>query len=694
MSFHQGLSEPGIPAMTRSAPLPPLDLSHHFSEATKRRNPSSMKAYYKYFQIPGIGNIAGGLPNARFFPFDTLEAQSAQATRWKPTPNHPEPEWEDFDASPDGATSGNIPSNNPSSSKAPAYTTTTTNSTTTGASNKEAAHLTIPMLSGERDPTQRIDVTTALQYGTAQGYPALLSWVRQFTRRNLHPNVPYAGGPEVILTCGSTDGFAKTVELLVDTWLPSFQGDEEREGILVEKFVYPNILGQTGPKGVVPVKVEMDEGGMLAAGKGGLKDVLENWDVGRRGCKRPRLMYTVTMGHNPTGGVLSVKRRKEIYECCERWDVIIVEDDPYWYLQYPSAEGEERRSRNQPAPSSQGEAGLLGGPEMCATGADNEPKKSSGFEFLDSLVPSYLSIDVSGRVVRLDTFSKTVAPGCRLGWITAQPAFVDRFLRITESSTQQPSGFVQSMVASLVLGTQPAAATAAFNSLAAAEDKIAFEGWDTSGWVRWLAGLRGQYERRMVRMSSILDAGAVMLKQSTPTSLADRDYGVISTTTLLSFRWSRGGMFIWVRVHFESHPLFNAPRPLLYPHQSREGGPSVRRRRVLDGTALNTALMLYLTHKPHLVLISPGMMFSANDQVRQEEGWKYYRMCFAAESEENIDACSHRFVSALHKYWKIRKVEEIEELLKELESSDIDANSQKGVSGITDGMGNLGWIGC
>lgn len=38
----------------------PRDMSHHFSRVTKRRIPSSMKKFYKYFSIPGIGNLAGG----------------------------------------------------------------------------------------------------------------------------------------------------------------------------------------------------------------------------------------------------------------------------------------------------------------------------------------------------------------------------------------------------------------------------------------------------------------------------------------------------------------------------------------------------------------------------------------------------------------------------------------------------------
>ena len=38
----------------------PKDLSHHFSEVSKNRLPSAIKEYYKFFKIPGIGNLAGG----------------------------------------------------------------------------------------------------------------------------------------------------------------------------------------------------------------------------------------------------------------------------------------------------------------------------------------------------------------------------------------------------------------------------------------------------------------------------------------------------------------------------------------------------------------------------------------------------------------------------------------------------------
>lgn len=46
---------------TLASALPePKDLSHHYSEVTKNRQPSAIKEYYKFFKIPNIGNLAGG----------------------------------------------------------------------------------------------------------------------------------------------------------------------------------------------------------------------------------------------------------------------------------------------------------------------------------------------------------------------------------------------------------------------------------------------------------------------------------------------------------------------------------------------------------------------------------------------------------------------------------------------------------
>jgi DNA-binding transcriptional MocR family regulator len=334
------------------------------------------------------------MPNESLFPFDTLEAQVAKPQRWTPTPNYPPGHGPDGGAGGDGD----------------GFTSITASDSSGDPS--VASHITVPKFLSEADPAKKLDLSTALQYGQADGFAPLRSFVRQFTRNHLHPTVPYLDGPEILLTCGSTDGFSKVAELVVEPWFADQHPPEDRPSMLCENFVYMGPPSTVRPKGVRIVPVNIDGEGMLAEGPGGLRDVLENWDHANG--RLPRLLYSVTMGHNPTSGVLSVERRQEIYALCSQHDIIIVEDDPYWYLQYPSAATAEAQSRGLDLPASRPRAKLA---------------KSSGYEFLDSLVPSYLSIDTDGRVIRLDTFSKTVAPGCRLGWITAQPKFIERLIR-------------------------------------------------------------------------------------------------------------------------------------------------------------------------------------------------------------------------------------------------------------------------
>ena len=150
----------------------------------------------------------------------------------------------------------------------------------------------VPKQSDNENPLRTIDLKTALQYGNAQGYPALYAWVRQFTKENLHPNVPYKEGPEVILTCGNTDGFSKTISCFMNIWREGIDPIEEKQGMLVEEFTYSPPSVTVKPYGANIVPVAVDDEGMMASGKGGLEDVLSNWDF-RKG-KRPHVVYTVT----------------------------------------------------------------------------------------------------------------------------------------------------------------------------------------------------------------------------------------------------------------------------------------------------------------------------------------------------------------------------------------------------------------
>lgn len=217
---------------------------------------------YSQCPLPPLVNPSTGLPNNNNFPFDTLEAAVALPQRFTPTPNNP------IDPPSSLLHSSNV------------------------SEDLASARMLVPKASSAPDVLRKIGLKSALQYGTAQGYPPLYSFLRQFTRENLHPNCPYAGGPEIILTCGSTDGFSKAIDALSNIWIEGRDQTGDREGLLVEQFAYMGAVQTARPRGLNIVPVAIDEEGMLANGKGGLEDVLESWDENRG--KRPHLIYTVT----------------------------------------------------------------------------------------------------------------------------------------------------------------------------------------------------------------------------------------------------------------------------------------------------------------------------------------------------------------------------------------------------------------
>lgn len=211
-----------------------------------------------------VDSFISGLPNNNYFPFDTLEGAAALPQRFAPTPVKP----------------GDPP-------RPPRdFLTRTT------LSNVPTSRVIVPKTSDSQDALRKIDLKSALQYGTAQGYPPLYAYLRQFTIEHMHPNLPYAGGPEIILTCGATDGFSKTLEALSNPWDAGRDCAREREGMLVEEFAYMNAVQTARPRGLNIVPVTIDDEGMNADSNGGLEDVLKNWDISRG--KRPHLLYTVT----------------------------------------------------------------------------------------------------------------------------------------------------------------------------------------------------------------------------------------------------------------------------------------------------------------------------------------------------------------------------------------------------------------
>ncbi|EMG51148.1 Aromatic amino acid aminotransferase, putative, partial [Candida maltosa Xu316] len=133
-------------------------------------------------------------------------------------------------------------------------------------------------------------------------------------------------------------------------------------------------------------------------------------------------------------------------------------------------------------------------------------------EFIKALVPSFISLDTEGRVIRLDSFSKVLAPGLRLGWIVGQKDLLERYVRLHEVATQSPSGFSETLTNALL------------------------RNWGHSGYLDWLIKLRAEYTHKR-------DVAIDAIAQYFPKDIA-------------SFNPPVAGMFFTVTIDASKHPKF------------------------------------------------------------------------------------------------------------------------------------------
>jgi 2-aminoadipate transaminase len=116
---------------------------------------------------------------------------------------------------------------------------------------------------------------------------------------------------------------------------------------------------------------------------------------------RPKLLYTIPNFHNPTGATLSLERRRAVLEIARRHQILIVEDDAYEEIRF---EGDK--------------------------------------------LPSFFALAGGEGVLRVGTFSKTLATGLRLGWVVASQEAIDFLLRMRFDIGTSP--WIQRLVAEYV----------------------------------------------------------------------------------------------------------------------------------------------------------------------------------------------------------------------------------------------------
>jgi 2-aminoadipate transaminase len=188
-----------------------------------------------------------------------------------------------------------------------------------------------------------------------------------------------ADADDVVITVGSQQAVDLVTRVFCDP------GD----AVLCEAPSYVGALGVFRAYECDVVHVEMDEHGLVPAA---LQNAITTV---RASGRRLKFLYTIPNHHNPAGVTLSVARRAEVLEICHRADLMVLEDNPY---------------------------GLLG--------FEGDPYRA-------------LRADDPNGVVYLGSFSKTFAPGFRVGWALAPHAVREKLVLAQESATLCPPAFSQ-----------------------------------------------------------------------------------------------------------------------------------------------------------------------------------------------------------------------------------------------------------
>lgn len=199
-----------------------------------------------------------------------------------------------------------------------------------------------------------------------------------------------ANSDDVVVTVGSQQALDLITRIFIDP------GDV----ILAEGPSYVGALGTFSAYQAKVVHIAMDDEGIIP------ESLAQTVYALQTAGNRIKFLYTIPSFQNPAGVTLNVARRQQVLDICQRAGVLVVEDNPY---------------------------GLLG---------------------FDGASMRALRADCADGVVYLGSFSKTLAPGFRVGWALAPHAIRDKLVLAMESAVLSHSSFTQLAVGQY-LATQP-----------------------------------------------------------------------------------------------------------------------------------------------------------------------------------------------------------------------------------------------
>lgn len=219
----------------------------------------------------------------------------------------------------------------------------------------------------------------ALQYSTTEGYiPLRQAIVERQEAIGIEATID-----NILITGGSQQGLDLTGKLFLD------DGDT----VICESPTYLAAINAFKVYNANFAEVPMDADGMI----------MEELEATLQATPNAKFIYTIPDFQNPTGRTMKLERRKKMIELANKYDVLILEDNPYGAVRFA------------------GEA-----------------------------LPPIKQFDTEGRVIYLSTFSKIFAPGLRLGWICANHSFIEKFVSFKQSADLHTDSFAQRITAKYI----------------------------------------------------------------------------------------------------------------------------------------------------------------------------------------------------------------------------------------------------
>lgn len=219
-----------------------------------------------------------------------------------------------------------------------------------------------------------------LQYGATDGYAPLKEFLAEWTGPRMGQKV---STEEVLITAGSIQVVDLLNLVLID----------RDDYIIIEEPTFMGTTANMHNHGARFLSISCDEKGMEVDK---LPEIIEK---ARSEEKKIKYIYTIPNFQNPLGCTMTLERRKKLVELAQKYDLIILEDDPYGYVRF-----------------------------------DGE------------LLPTLFSLDKKGIVLYAGSFSKILAPGTRVGWCTGPAKLIQLMQSFKQGVDVSTSVVAQALV--------------------------------------------------------------------------------------------------------------------------------------------------------------------------------------------------------------------------------------------------------